>query len=793
MKTRTVLSTVGAVLCVALIVYLWWPWIALKTAPVREAARPGPKQDEVFPLRIDLVTAPTDTPLQLTVPARKTFAVELVNRAPGVDYFWKLTVPQYPSFYTRIQRATDWDAHESQQRAWPCPSLAPPWRNLLETTREEQVHARIEEVEQALVQAPQTRGCSNLTGMIKSRLEWIVGGDRTSRSALPPGAKGVLAVEKRDPSTGAVLKTWTVAIEAEGREQGWAFQEEQAWLVGETAHDIAAMVLSDKERGPQHVVVRCVGGSGHYRITIKLGPEGRVILDQYGVTLREHAWSPLTYVDLARALAGQRADADAGQSETSTGGSPNVVTRLLDLDVQTLLGENQRLSSLLREHPLDANVQEQAALLAAAFALREAAGTFSDVRRELSGITAHLTLAQIGRSGGVPSSAGVVAAIALDALGGREVPALEALKNTPSSSGVENGTSLEAWKRALTMRITGDWRLLKQIDGSTPMERYEYLRAILRTRGDLEGLAVLERLTPAPSAQWLRAFVQGNSSVEAFNFVRRTLLADEVAEAAAVLGLRAEPSPTMKMSPTMKTVAETVAANEEMGHFEPPHPLEVLDRGVWARRTERNLANAIGHLDYGLSSTLGDEEGETSFRREVQDLTSLPLVEGSLEQQAYDRWRAMAATPMKRQDGSRAAGHACTRIPLELRTRPERVSAAAWQALARVCPRAVTLGEFPLWELWFSPALLRVRPTTSRNGLECPRWPLGMRSRISNVSVPFRTTATRSSMRTFSGGTDGSPRGVTTRATSAAWPSITSAYCIRGPRPFRQMKVSTFE
>ena len=104
MKTRTVLSTVGAVLCVlALIVYLWWPWIALKTAPVREAARPGPKQDDVFPLRIDLVTAPTDTPLQLTVPARKTFAVELVNRAPGVDYFWKLTVPQYPSFYTRIQ------------------------------------------------------------------------------------------------------------------------------------------------------------------------------------------------------------------------------------------------------------------------------------------------------------------------------------------------------------------------------------------------------------------------------------------------------------------------------------------------------------------------------------------------------------------------------------------------------------------------------------------------------------------------------------------------------------------
>ena len=650
------------------------------------------------------------------------------------------------------------------------------------------MHARIEEVEQALDQAPLTRGCSNLTGMIKARLEWIVGGDRTSRSALSPGAKGVLAVEKRDPSTGAVLKTWTATIEAEGREQGWAFHNEQAWLVGETVHDIAAMVLSDKERGPQHVVVRCVGGSGHYRITIKLGPEESVILDQYGVTLREHTWSPLTYVDLAKALVRRRADAHAGQSETSTGTSPNVVTRLLDLDVQTLLGENQRLSRLLREYPLDANVQEQAALLVAAFALREAAGTFSDVRRELSGITAHLTLAQIGRSGGVPSSAGVVAAIALDALGGREVPALETLKSTPSSSGVEDGTSLEAWKRALTMRITGDWRLLKQIDDSTPMERYEYLRAILQAQRDLEGLAVLERLTSTPSAQWLRAFVQGNSSVEAFNFARRTLLANEMAEAAAVMGLRAE------QSPTMKTMAETVAANEETGHFEPPHPLEVLDRGFWARRTERNLANAIGHLDYGLSSILGDDEGETSFRREVQDLTSLPLIEGSLEQQGYDRWRAMAATPMKAQVGSRAAGNACTRIPLELRTRPERVSAAAWRTFTRVCPRAVTLGEFPIWELWFSPALLdgTTYDIDERFGMPkvAARYALEDLERLRSLSyysyALFYTYVQRKYGRE-------PPRGVTTRATSAVWPSITSAYCVRGPRPFRQMKVSTFE
>ena len=112
----------------------------------------------------------------------------------------------------------------------------------------------------------------------------------------------------------------------------------------------------------------------------------------------------------------------------------------------------------------------------ATLALRESAGYFSDPRRLLCRITAHLAWASALRQGGAPSLEAQVAEIAPATLVGRQRVALGEIARLERDTSA--GAALQAWLRSLRLRVTGDWRILKDPGQASLLERLEHFRAL---------------------------------------------------------------------------------------------------------------------------------------------------------------------------------------------------------------------------------------------------------------------------------------------------------------------------
>src|SRR4029453_10004592 len=134
-----------------------------------------------------------------------------------------------------------------------------------------------------------------------------------------------------------------------------------------------------------------------------------------------------------------------------------LIGALRDLQRDVLLAQNERLSNVLAADFWNPSHHESAALLLSAFALREASGTFLDLRRTLCRLTAHLALADALRGAHDRTLQGRLAEAALLSLVGRQQDAVARLNATTSAELPEEA---RAWLRALRLRATLDWRLL---------------------------------------------------------------------------------------------------------------------------------------------------------------------------------------------------------------------------------------------------------------------------------------------------------------------------------------------
>jgi len=112
---------------------------------------------------------------------------------------------------------------------------------------------------------------------------------------------------------------------------------------------------------------------------------------------------------------------------------------------------NNTVSGELQAHFLSADRHEQAALLLAAFALREHSGMFYEIRSELCRMTAHLAFAFALRSEPPTTIEGQLAGVALAALYHDQRSALRLLAALTTQD-----RSAEAWARALKIRRLPD-------------------------------------------------------------------------------------------------------------------------------------------------------------------------------------------------------------------------------------------------------------------------------------------------------------------------------------------------
>jgi hypothetical protein len=255
------------------------------------------------------------------------------------------------------------------------------------------------------------------------------------------------------------------------------FATEQEWIQADIAGAITGMVAAETPPGA--------------------GP----------IAIREHVWSPATYTPLVeRMLAGRQLDGPAGNDQADLG----VRMALTDLRSETLLDQNDRVSSAFQRTMWQPSWHESAALLVGGLALRESVGLFNDVRPALSRMAAHLSIARALRGSGELSMDGRCALAILTALAGLERQAVQIVTEIDARAA---SPADRAWVRALRVRITGDWRSSQ--NAGTLLERLEVARAIRGRLGVDRFLDYLETFEPEQIADWHRIAFQNDFTVEA--------------------------------------------------------------------------------------------------------------------------------------------------------------------------------------------------------------------------------------------------------------------------------------
>ncbi len=309
-------------------------------------------------------------------------------------------------------------------------------------------------------------------------------------------------------------------------------------------------------------------------------------------------------------------------------GTPGVVER-----------ENGTISAELRSNFLSPGRHEQAALVLAAFTLREYSGKFFEIRSELCRMTAHLAFAQALRRGATASPEGQLASATLAALYDDQRSALQQLEGLPAGD-----PAIEAWVRALRIRITGDYRLLAGAEVPTFMERREAFAAQLRAVNPAAVNGMLAETDEfREHSDWARILNARGAGVEIGHEILRRSLGDEISEARQVYLLATgEELREDAFVEKLNVEPEPCVTGQSGG----PPVVRVIGWGHWAAFLQRHLCHAIQSDFKFLQTMWGVPEQARNYRdavdRRFSQLRLYPFVrrqnatEGPYYRQAQD-------------------------------------------------------------------------------------------------------------------------------------------------------------
>jgi tetratricopeptide (TPR) repeat protein len=632
-----------------------------------------------------------------TVPAGKPFELVLAGRLPGSTYRLTAQYKDRPPVVTNVP------ANRSE-RAWSvflpqnsgsipavCSAYVDKARAILAVSDERELAPLVNKL---LAQPPGESECAVIVQPLKALIGEVQ--PRVTLTAPSRGDASQVLLERLDPE-GKTARRWEFQVLTPHLPAlAFSVPTEEAWLVLETVRDVAALIVFAREgllRDPKIALSAVADRPGTYALDIEVNREGRRFHET--LSIKQHVWSPDTYESLASRLLAQLEVRPRvlGQLPGST------LATLTDLRTATIEAENQRVSRWLRENPGSPVPHERAALVLGAFGLREAAGVFSDQRRTLCSMSAHLAVARALRHGGPPSAEGEYAGILLESMAGRARPALALLakRDTKSASPTE-----AAWNNAIFMRSSLDWRRLAEPNRASLLERLEYLRALVACFDDSRALAFLDKARPEPIVDWGRILLQSTFGVESS---RRFALEALVAESLEVSQLWPAEVPTPIPASAATAVAKATRPPEpRLGIARQP---VVITRQTWARFLERHIAFAAAANYEALKKNLGLSEDAAEFlRRAKADLETLDL--GSIVDL---QWTLTDVQSSLKDDVGQPGGHdvsaPCEKLVPLVRARPDIFNASTWGLLSLMGSRTRFVRQFPEPEQWFVPVLPR--------------------------------------------------------------------------------------
>lgn len=381
------------------------------------------------------------------------------------------------------------------------------------------------------------------------------------------------------------------------------YTSEESWVVGEIARDVTEMALFPALSAGGPTVQPVAGQPSRYRV-VRPGAAGPAI----DIDLSQQLWSPDSFAQLAAAI--------AGPVTASALERPGVHTTLLELTPASLVAASTSLSNDLTRDMRNPATHDAAAVTIGAFALRESAGRFHDVRWSLNRMTAHLALAAAFRNGAPATVDGRIAEAMLLTLANHQTRALSALDRLQKDVQTD---AVAAWARALRLRITQDWRVSQSPGSATLVERQEYFRARRTTASRSLASHELERLNLSPGVESSRIIQASAMSVEDGGVVDDALELEKAESADVFNRIHRRPIGSESGEPL------NVRAGRCLDGGRP----NVLPWGAWAEFSQRHLAMLVWRVDSYYRRSLGAaalaDERRRILQRDIGNMSMFPV------------------------------------------------------------------------------------------------------------------------------------------------------------------------
>jgi hypothetical protein len=426
------------------------------------------------------------------------------------------------------------------------------------------------------------------------------------------------------------------------------YKTEHEWAVRETATDIEKMSAFADKRAERPLAAQ----------------------------LPDAPWDSDSFASLASAAF----NGGASPSVSQTDFHPS----LTSLNVHPLADASREISAALASNMRDPRAHESAALVIGAFALRDAADQFTDVRWAMNRMTAHLAVAKALRQDDQSSPDGALARVILSMLANHQARAAAELAALGNGAPPE---PMNAWVRALRLRLTQDWRALPEPASATRLEKLEYFRArraTVRRRRAAEELATVGETVSADFARIAQDSGIGVEDGSEFTLPALELELAEVADAYRYVNDKPMPS----------SLAD--ALNHRASYLVNPQPA-VIPWGAWAEFYQRHIAMNIGLMDgyyrYYQGNPQHADQTKSELGRTLGTLTMFPL--GTL------RWT-------KGVTSSEADMSYVADVVALSRTSPELITARAWVFFEPGSRAEAVPESMPQPRKWFTGATAKV-------------------------------------------------------------------------------------
>jgi len=441
---------------------------------------------------------------------------------------------------------------------------------------------------------------------------------RCRRGVRPGASTFLLCLVAATASFTLAAEPATGPANAEPRPGTLTYRNEQHWVLQEVIRDIAELVAfaQSKRSGSSPEVRLEIAKDPPDTFNVMAASAGKRVERRF--ELKHHLWSPEMYAPVATAfLEAWAADLPRAASAPDT----SLLTALAAGDVATIVRQSRRVSESLTKRPLDAELHENAALIAGSFAMREAAGLFRDQRPALSRMATHLALARALRPD--EGECGKLARIIGLSLVVRQREALAGIDSiAPSNSG---------WATALKLRTTGDWRLLSAPEKASRLEQLELFRALKRASASTKAMELLRSINAPATAEWSRFARERHLSVEEGHAVVAESVALELQSlAAAYEAFYGTALSEPEVAALLNVATERSVAQPSKG----ARAIEVLSWGHLAAFHQRHICHSVLNTNRFLRNKLSAKDTAAAFDREVapfvSDLTLFPIVKQSL-------------------------------------------------------------------------------------------------------------------------------------------------------------------